>query len=128
MEGKTGKRRYYSRELKAEVVAACRAPGALVSAVARSRSVSANMIRRWIAEDRDARQAQASPKPAPAPPSPSAPAAVGPFVPVQIGVARDDAATPAIRVEVQRGPTKIDIIWPTTAAGECSAWLREWLK
>jgi transposase len=86
------------------------------------------MIRRWIAEDREASQAQAVPKPAPAPPSPSAPAAVGPFVPVQIGAAMGDAATPAIRVEVQRGPTKIDITWPTAAAGECSAWLREWLK
>ena len=118
MEGKTSKRRNYSRELKAEVVAACREPGALVSAVARSRGLSAHLIRRWIAEGRDARQAQASPKPV----------AVGPFVPVQIGAAMGEAATPAIRIEVQRGPTKIDIAWPMTAVGECSAWLREWLK
>jgi len=122
MEGKTGKRRFYSRELKAEVVAACCAPGALVSAVARSRGLSANMIRRWIAEDRDAKAAAASPKPTlPTP-------AVAQFVPVQIEATADDLGPPAIRVEVQRGPTKIDITWPTTAAGECSAWLREWLK
>ena len=122
MEGKTGKRRYYSRELKAEVVDACRAPGALISAVARSRGLSANMIRRWIAEDRDANAAVASPKPRP--PTP----AVAQFVPVQIEAAAADAGLPVIRVEVQRGPTKIDIAWPTAAAGECSAWLREWLK
>lgn len=127
MEGKTFKRRNYSHELKAEVVAAGWKSGALVSAVARSRGLSANMIRRWIAEDCEAKPAQASPKPAPAP-SPSASAAVGPFVPVQIGAAMDKAATSAICVEVQRGPTKIDIAWPTTEAGQCSAWLREWLK
>jgi len=122
MEGKTGKRRFYSRELKAEVVAACVAPGALVSAVARSRGLSANMIRRWIAEEREANTAVASPKSTP--PTP----AVAQFVPVQIEAAATDLGLPVIRVEVQRGPTKIDIAWPTTAAGECSAWLREWLK
>ena len=121
MEGKTGKRRFYSRELKAEVVAACSAPGALISAVARSRGLSANMIRRWIAEDRDARPAATSPQP-------PTPAAAAQFVPVQIEAVDGDIGPPVIRVEVHRGPTKIDIAWPTTAAGECAAWLREWLK
>jgi hypothetical protein len=30
-----------------------------------------------------------------------------------------------IRVEVQRGDTRITVSWPVQAAPECAAWLRE---
>jgi len=33
-----------------------------------------------------------------------------------------------IRVELQRGATKIVVTWPATAAAECAAWLRELLR
>jgi hypothetical protein len=33
-----------------------------------------------------------------------------------------------IRVELRRGATTITISWPTQAAGDCAAWLREWLR
>jgi transposase len=32
-----------------------------------------------------------------------------------------------IRVELRRGATTVTIVWPAQAAGECAAWLREWL-
>jgi len=32
-----------------------------------------------------------------------------------------------IRVEVRRGATTVTIVWPVQAAGDCAAWLREWL-
>ena len=33
-----------------------------------------------------------------------------------------------IRFELRRGATTVTISWPTQAAGECAAWLREWLR
>ena len=33
-----------------------------------------------------------------------------------------------IRIEVQRGSTAIKISWPSEAASECGAWLRELLR
>ena len=48
------------------------------------------------------------------------------LVPVQVAPTQDD--TPAIRIELQRGATAICIHWPVQAAGDCGAWLREWLR
>ena len=44
------RRRRHSAEFKAEAVAACRQPGVSIAAVAMSRSVNANLLRRWVVE------------------------------------------------------------------------------
>ena len=33
-----------------------------------------------------------------------------------------------IRIELQRGATAIKVTWPSTAAADCAAWLRELLR
>jgi hypothetical protein len=33
-----------------------------------------------------------------------------------------------IRVEIRRGVTAITVSWPVSAAAECAAWMRDWLK
>jgi IMP dehydrogenase/GMP reductase len=33
-----------------------------------------------------------------------------------------------IRVEIRRGVTAITVSWPISAAAECAAWMRDWLK
>jgi hypothetical protein len=33
-----------------------------------------------------------------------------------------------IRIELRRGASAVTISWPAQAAGECAAWLREWLR
>ena len=38
------------------------------------------------------------------------------------------AAMPDIRIELQRGSTKVVVTWPSTAASECAAWMRELLR
>lgn len=41
------------------------------------------------------------------------------------------ASTPAcepIRLELRRGASSVSLQWPATAAAECGAWLREWLR
>lgn len=121
--GARRRRRLHSDEFKADAVAACTQPGVSMAAVALSRGVNANLLRRWV---RDA-ELRSMPKtsmiearPEVAPP-PQAPA---PFIPLQlpVPVAKD------IRVEVRRGPTTISVTWPAAAAGECALWIRELLR
>ena len=120
--GERRRRRLHSDEFKADAVAACTKPGVSMAAVALSRGVNANLLRRWVreAEVRATTMApmiEARPETAPA----SAPAA---FVPLQLPAptAKD------IRVELRRGPTTISVIWPAENAGECALWIRELLR
>jgi transposase len=38
---------------------------------------------------------------------------------------RDSAAVESIHVELRRGTLHLSVRWPTSAAGDCTAWLRE---
>ena len=44
------KRRFYSPELKAQVVKQCRANGASIAAVALAHGINANIVHRWLRE------------------------------------------------------------------------------
>ena len=44
------RRRSYSEEFKAEAVTACLQPGMSMAAVALSRGLNANLLRRWVIE------------------------------------------------------------------------------
>jgi transposase len=117
------RRRLHSDEFKADAVAACTQPGVSMAAVALSRGINANLLRRWV-RDAELRSTPRAPmieaRPEVAPP-PQAPA---PFIPLQLPtpVAKD------IRVELRRGATTISVSWPAEAAGECALWIRELLR
>jgi transposase len=65
------RRRRYSAEFKAEAVAACRQPGVSMAAVAMSRSLNANLLRRWVVEaERAAEVPRGSLQPRALPPPP----------------------------------------------------------
>ncbi|HCQ6992903.1 TPA: transposase, partial [Enterobacter hormaechei] len=66
------RRRRFSREFKAGIVAQCRDPGASVSRIALCNGLNANMVRRWIKEARRV---------------PKAPATTPEFVPVNLPAA-----------------------------------------
>lgn len=55
------KRRRFSREFKAEVVAQCLEPGASVSRISLDNGLNANMVRRWMSEAQRADKAPATP-------------------------------------------------------------------
>ena len=53
-----GRRRgRYSDSFKADIVAACKAPGVSTAAVALANSLNANLVRRWVAESDPAHKA-----------------------------------------------------------------------
>lgn len=122
MHSKAAPRRRHGAKLKAQVLAECDEPGASVAAVAQSHGLNANLVHKWR---RGQRQRQRPPARATAVDDKLA----GAFVPLQLSAPAPAAAVlPDIRIELRRGATAVNIAWPGAAAGECAAWLREWLR
>jgi transposase len=124
MDGKRITRRKHSKAFKAASVEMARAPGASVAAVALSRGINANLLRRWIQEAGGKSTAVKTTR--------SLPDVVTPdFVPVAMpvrSVTHAVAPEADIRIELRRGATVVSVMWPVAAAGECSAWLQQWLR
>ena len=122
------RRRRYGPELKARVVAECEAPGASVAKVAMAHGINANIVHGWRKLSREANGTlQTVPTvEASAVPPPSAPMFIPVALPPPSG--RDGVTAPAIRIEFKRGGTTVSVTWPTSAASDCAAWLRELLR
>ena len=112
------RRRKHSAEFKAQVVAACCAPGVSMAAVAMANGVNANLARRWVvdAERRDPGVVVTSARGTVA----------SAFVPLQLSAVQAPALD--IRLELRRGTTTINVSWPCAAASQCALWIREWLR
>lgn len=108
------KRRRYSAELKAEVLAQCEAPGASVAKVAMSHGINANVVHHWRQLAREAGAPVAPPR--------------SEFIPVPLATTAPAVADSDIRIELRRGATAVTIRWPVVAGAECAAWLRELLR
>ena len=116
------RRRLHSDEFKADAVTACLQPGVSMAAIAISRGINANLLRRWV------RLAESSLEPCsqdrPTNAVTSMPAST--FVPLQLPAPASPA--PDIVIELRRGATTLTVKWPTNAAGQCAAWVREILR
>jgi len=114
------RRRRHSDEFKANAVAACLHPGISMAAVAMAHGINANLLRRWVREgevkpdvaahDKHSGDAAALPGPA--------------FVPMTVA----PATSADIRIELRRGSMLLVVMWPSSAATECGAWIRELLR
>jgi transposase len=125
------RRREYSGEFKSSVLEQCRRPGASVAGVALGHGLNPNMVHRWLREERQ-RQLLAP--------------GGGAFVPVSIPPVQaieaercepalaapastpDRDPDPSIRIEIQRGGTRVSVQWPASAAQQCAVLLGEWLR
>jgi transposase len=109
-------RRLHTSELKHQVVTACQQPGASIAGVALAHGINANLVRRWL------KQGQ---------PKHGALTVMGQdrgaFVAVPMAGIQTSAPEP-IRLELRRGASSVSLQWPISSAGECGAWLREWLR
>lgn len=138
MHPKSGPRRRHSDELKAKVLAACDEPGASISGVALAHGLNTNLVRKWrsgrgfklggttLAPAAPIKEATSPVGAAPefvaiAMPAPSKAAARVVVEPM----AAAPIADPVIQVELRRGPLHLNVRWPTVAAEDCRAWLRE---
>jgi transposase len=109
------KRRFYSAELKLQVVTACAQPGASIAGLALQHGINANIVHRWLREHNQGiliRRQQT-------------------FVPVTLNSAIEPATvqpTADIRVEVKRANATIVVHWPLAGGAACAQWLRECLQ
>lgn len=109
------KRRFYSPELKLQVVGACAQPGASIAGVALQHGINANIVHRWL---REHSQGTLVNRPQT-------------FVPVTLSAATEPATaqpTDDIRIEVKRAGTSIVVHWPLVGGAACAQWLRECLQ
>ena len=107
------KRRRYSAELKARILAECGEPGASVAKVALAHGINANILHGWRKLVRVA----------------DAPlVARQEFVPVTIAPAPPVIDDRSVDVELRRGPMTIKLSWPLSAAGDLASWMRELLR
>ena len=117
------RRRRYSAELKARVVAACDARGASVARVAMAHGINANIVHGWRQQSRQARGASTVVS------KPCVAAAPATFLPVALPAPSTNTNVAAdIRIEIKRGATTLSLSWPSAVAHDCGAWLREWLR
>jgi transposase len=109
-------RRRYSKELKAEVMAECYAPGASVAKVAMSRGINANVVHRWRQLAREGERATAT--------------KAREFMAITIAPqpATQAPACCGIEVELRRGAVVMKVTWPVAAAADFAAWTRELLR
>jgi transposase len=122
MHSKGAPRRRHSEELKAQVLAACAEPGASVAAIAQAHGLNANLVHKW--RRGAGRASQQSMTAAKVESGAEHKATV--FVPLRLPA--QPATLPDIRIELRRGATLIAVTWPTAAAAECGAWMRELLR
>ena len=109
------KRRRYSGELKAKILAECDAPGTSVAKVAMSHGINANILHGWRKLARQGGDA--------------VDAVQRDFVPVAISPAPEvQARDEHIEVELRRGALTMKISWPMSAAADLAAWTRELLR
>ena len=118
MEHATRKKiRQHPAGLRQQVLAECEQPGASVARVSQAHGLNANMVHAWRRQARGTLPQQDSN--APVPPTEFIALPLAPPI---------AAPVPDIRIELRRGATCVSITWPGQAAGECAAWLREWLR
>ena len=124
MQTKRVVRRKHSKEFRAEVIQACREPRASVAAIALRSGLNANVVYRWLREDAGADAGVHV--------DAGSLAVMGrrpgaEFIAVQLPPPAAAQST-AIRLEMRRGASTVTVSWPLQGAGECAAWLREWLR
>ncbi len=102
-----GRRRHYSADFKAQIVAACNQPDASVADVAQANSLNVSMVHRWCQLARDQAIAE-------------------PTVPDFMPVALQEYSLPAtadVLVALEVGSIKVH--WPLSHIDQSIAWLRQ---
>lgn len=113
--GPRPRRRQYSAEFKARMIAACQQPGVSIAAMAQANQINSNLLQRWVRGDRR--------KPRTCRPRPTCDA----FIPLEVMPAVPTADA-VIHLELQRGETVLNVDWPGTQAQVCAELLRAWLR
>lgn len=110
------KRRRFTADFKARVVAACQQPNASVARIALEHGLNANLVHKWI---RATRQQPSEP----APPA---------FLPIPLPALSSPPSSAGtcenIRIEIPRANGSIVVNWPLADGDRCLRWLQDLLQ
>jgi transposase len=118
--------RTYTRQFKAELVAASQQPGASIAAIARGHGMNANVLHRWLKEHE-----RNGCHPLVAASSSGAVALTAPapdFIALKLPTAMQAPAACDIKVELRKGAVSMIVTWPISAAADLAQWTRAILK
>ena len=121
-------KRSYSAQTKAELLAACRAPGASIAAVASAHGMNANVLHRWLREPSQSRPLVASGSGAAATSVGLADQGVSSFVALPLLSKPAEPVGQEIKVEVRKAGVVMTVTWPMSAASEFAYWSASVLK
>ncbi len=111
----TARRRRYSNEMKAQVLAECEVPGASVAKIAMLHGINANVVHGWRKLARGGGEVAVARSPE--------------FIPLTLQDASVACAGQhGIEVELRRGAVTMRLTWPLSAAADFAAWTRELLR
>ena len=118
--------RTYSRQFKAELVAACQQPGASIAAIAGQHGMNANVLHRWLKEHEQNGchqlvAANLSDTPLTTTPAPA-------FIALKVPSVMQEPAACDIKVELRKGAVTMILTWPSGAVGDLTQWTRAILK
>lgn len=114
--------RTYTREFKAELVAACQQQGASIAALAREHGMNANVLHRWLKEHE-----RGGHHPLVAANLPDALALASPdpaFIALKLPDRMHEPSTATVKVELRKGAVSMIVTWPTSAAADLAQWTR----
>ena len=119
-------KRTYSADTKAELMAACLAPGASIAAIASAHDMNANVLHRWLKGQRQSALssnacAEVASLKATAPELPS-------FISLPLSMKPPEPVQRAIQVEVRKGALLMTVTWPISAASDFAHWSTAILK
>ena len=116
--------RTYTREFKAELVAACQQPGVSIAGLASRHAMNANVLHRWLKEHKRSGCHQLiGPHPSGTPVAASHPPA---FIPLKLPTVVHEPSE--IKVEIRRGALSMTVTWPLGATADFAQWATAILK
>lgn len=125
------RRRSYTPQFKAEMVAQCLQSNVSLASLAVEHGMNPNVLHRWVTErERYGRHSftddQSARKPASLTVRTALPAS--PFISIPVTSTTADHAQDHIQLEVTRGTTSVSLSWPVSSAVQCAEFLRAWLR
>lgn len=121
-------KRTYSADTKAELLAACNAPGASIAAVASAHGMNANVLHRWLKEASQSRVPIDSVAGTGTTTVDIAGQSVPSFIALPLLTKPAEPVEREIKVEVRKGGLIMTVTWPMSAASEFACWSTSVLK
>lgn len=116
-------KRTYSADTKAELMAACRAPGASIAAVASANGMNANVLHRWLKDQpRSTRHQTGNGACTDAAILSTSRPELASFIPLPLPIKPPEPVEREIKVDVRSGSLVMTITWPLSAASDFAHW------